>query len=98
MNIGDKEELLVRVLAKRTSLTEVVAGLSKGMKVVVEGVLQTANVKDENGKERKIFEIDANEIESMGASSPVDSFSEDIVKFSDTEMPDELIGEDEIPF
>lgn len=98
LNIGDKEELLIRVLAKRTSLAEVVAGLSKGMKVVVEGVLQTANVKDENGKERKIFEIDANEIESMGASSPVDSFSDDIVKFSDTEMPDELIGEDEIPF
>ena len=61
--------------------------------------MQTANVKDENGKERKIFEIDANEIEVMGAGSPADSYaSEDIVKFSESEMPDELIGEDEIPF
>ena len=50
-------------------------------------------------KERKIFEIDANEIEVMGAGSPADSYaSEDIVKFSESEMPDELIGEDEIPF
>ena len=83
LNIGDKEELLIRVIAKRTALA----------------VLQTANVKDENGKERKIFEIDANEIEVMGAGSPADSYaSEDIVKFSESEMPDELIGEDEIPF
>jgi hypothetical protein len=43
--------------------------------------------------------IDANEIEVMGAGSPADSYaSEDIVKFSESEMPDELIGEDEIPF
>ena len=98
LNIGDREELLIRVLAKRNSLDEIVSGLSKGTRVLVEGRLQTNNVKSENGTERKIFEIDANEIESMGASSPVDSFSEDIVKFSDTEMPDELIGEDEIPF
>lgn len=99
LNIGDKEELLIRVIAKRTALAEVVASLSKGTKVVVDGVLQTANVKDENGKERKIFEIDANEIELMGAGSPADSYaSEDIVKFSESEMPDELIGEDEIPF
>ena len=99
LNIGDKEELLIRVIAKRTALAEVVASLSKGTKVVVDGVLQTANVKDENGKERKIFEIDANEIEVMGTGSPADSYaSEDIVKFSESEMPDELIGEDEIPF
>lgn len=98
LNIGDKEELLIRVIAKRTALAEVVASLSKGTRVVVDGVLQTANVKDGNGKERKIFEIDANEIEAMGTSSYADSYSsEDIVKFSNNE-PDELIGEDEIPF
>ena len=68
--------------------------------MLVEGRLQTNNVKNENGTERKIFEIDANAIELMGAASSVSSsdFSEDIVKFSDTEMSDELIGEDEIPF
>ena len=100
LNIGDKEELLIRVLAKRNSLDEVVSGLSKGSRVLVEGRLQTNNVKNENGVERKIFEIDANAIELMGAASAVSSsdFSDDIVKFADEEMGDELIGEDEIPF
>ena len=62
LNIGDREELLIRVLAKRNNLDEVVSSLSKGSRVLVEGRLQTANVKNENGTERKIFEIDANGI------------------------------------
>ena len=99
LNIGDKEELLIRVLAKRTSLDEVVSSLTKGSRILVEGRLQTNNVKSENGTERKIFEIDANAIELMGATSgAVSEYTEDIVKFSDTELSDELIGEDEIPF
>ena len=69
LNIGDKEELLIRVIVKRNSLDEVVSKLSKGSKVLVEGRLETANVKNENGVERKIFEIDANAIELMGESS-----------------------------
>lgn len=99
LNIGDKEELLMRVIAKRNNLDEVVSSLSKGSRVLVEGRLQTANVKNENGTERKIFEIDANGIEVMGAgSSSASDFSGDIVKFSDSELGDELIGEEEIPF
>ncbi len=99
LNIGDREELLIRVLAKRNNLDEVVSSLSKGSRVLVEGRLQTANVKNENGTDRKIFEIDANGIEVMGASSPSTSdFSGDIVKFSESELGDELIGEEEIPF
>jgi len=98
LNIGDKEELLIRILAKRTSLTEIIESLTKGTRVLVEGTLQTANVKDDNGKERKIFEIDANTIELMGEGYSTANSSEDIVKFSETEIADELIGEDEIPF
>ncbi len=99
LNIGEKEELLIRVLAKRNSLDEVVSSLTKGNRVLVEGRLQTNNVKSENGTERKIYEIDANAVELMGANSgSASDFSEDIVKFSDTELADELIGEDEIPF
>lgn len=99
LNIGDRDELLIRVLAKRNNLDEVVSSLSKGSRVLVEGRLQTANVKNENGTERKIFEIDANGIEVMGVSSPSASeFSGDIVKFSESELGDELIGEEEIPF
>ena len=100
LNIGDKEELLIRVLVKRNSLDEVVSKISKGTKVLVEGRLETTNVKNENGVERKIFEIDANAIELMGDSSGSSSadFGEDIVKFAESEIGDELIGEDEIPF
>ena len=100
LNIGDKDELLVRILAKKTSLDEVVSAISKGTRVLVEGRLQTNNVKNESGAERKIFEIDANVIELMSTTSSVSAsdFSDDIVKFSDEEMTDELIGEDEIPF
>ena len=98
LNIGDKEELLIRVIVKRNSLDEVVSKLSKGSKVLVEGRLETANVKNENGVERKIFEIDANAIELMGeSSSSATDFNEDIVKFAESEIGDELIGEDEIP-
>lgn len=99
LNIGEREELLIRVLAKRANLDEVVSSLSKGSRVLVEGRLQTANVKSENGTERKIYEIDANGIELMGANSgSMSDVSGDIVKFSDTELGDELIGEEEIPF
>lgn len=99
LNIGEREELLIRVLAKRANLDEVVSNLSKGSRVLVEGRLQTANVKSENGTERKIYEIDANGIELMGANSgSMSDVSGDIVKFSDTELGDELIGEEEIPF
>ena len=100
LNIGEKEELLIRVIAKKNSLDEIVSSLSKGSKVLVEGRLQTNNVKNENGVERKIFEIEANSVELIGNTPSVSSsdFSDDIVKFADTEIGDELIGEDEIPF
>ena len=100
LNIGEKEELLIRVISKKNSLDDVISSLSKGSRVLVEGRLQTNNVKNENGVERKIFEIDAGSIELIGnsASASTSNFSDDIVKFADTEIGDELIGEDEIPF
>lgn len=102
LNIGDREEMLIRVIAKRTALDEIVSSISKDDRVLVEGRLQITTVKNENGAERRIYEIDANTIEMMGAASPVSSGSsasgEDIVKFSQEEFSDELIGEDEIPF
>lgn len=103
INIGEKEEMLLRVLVKRTSLDEVVSELSQNDRVLVEGRLQITTVKNENGTERKIFEIDANAIEQLGGSSSVSSSakassSEDIVKFAQEEFSNELIGEEEIPF
>ena len=103
LNIGDREEMLIRVIAKRAALDEIVSGISQENRVLVEGRLQITTVKNDNGAERRIYEIDANTIEPMGAgaSAPVNNpaaSGEDIVKFSQDEFTDELIGEDEIPF
>lgn len=102
MNIGDKEEMLLRVVVKRAALDEVVSSISKNDKVLVEGRLQITTVKNESGVDRKIYEIDANTIEHMGSSASTNVSSsqsnQDIVKFSQEEFSDELIGEEEIPF
>ena len=98
---GDREEMLIRVVVGRAALDEVVSGISKDDRVLVEGRLQITTVKNESGAERRIYEIDANTIEMMGGSAPASSNSnsnEEIVKFSQDEFSDELIGEDEIPF
>ena len=103
LNIGEREETLLRILVKRNSLDEVVSELSQNDRVLVEGRLQITTVKNENGVERKIFEIDANAIEQLGGtvkvtSAPKASSSDDIVKFASDDFSNELIGEEEIPF
>lgn len=106
LNIGDRDELLVRVLVKRTSLDEVVSNLSKGDRVLIEGRLQTAEVKMDDGSEKRIYEIDAFAIEKLDAGSGSDYTpsentkfgTEEIVKFESDDLSNELIGEDEIPF
>jgi single-stranded DNA-binding protein len=103
LNIGEREEMLIRVIVKRTALDEIVSEISQNDRVLVEGRLQIATVKSDNGTERRIFEIDANTIELMGAGAAksavsAPSVSEDIVKFSQEEFSNELIGEEEIPF
>lgn len=100
LNIGEREEILVRVISRRTALDEVVSSISKGEKVLVEGRLQTATVKMDDGSEKRIYEIDANTIEKMGEASVSNSDfgTEEIVKFESDDMSNELINEDEIPF
>ena len=102
LNIGEREETLVRVLSRRQALDEIVSSLSKGDKIVVEGRLQIATVKTDEGTERRIYEIDANTIEKMGEGSATSSNekfgTEEIVKFESDDMSNELINEDEIPF
>ena len=101
INIGESEEILIRVISKRQFLDDVVSSLSKGDKVLVEGRLQTETVKMDDGTDKKIFEIDANTIEKMGgevSSSNKDFGTEEIVKFESDDFSNELINEDEIPF
>ncbi len=107
LNIADRDEMLVRVLSKRNSLDEIVSSLGKGDQVLIEGRLQTAAVKMDDGTEKRIYEIEANTIERMGEASGsmgADSSSsskfgtDEIVKFESDDFSNELIGEDEIPF
>ena len=102
LNIGEREETLIRVLSKRNALDEIVSSLTKGERVLVEGRLQTAAVKMDDGSEKRIYEIDANTIEILGegASVPANQKfgTEEIVKFESDDMSNELINEDEIQF
>lgn len=99
LDIGEKEEMLVRVISKKIALDNIISNFTKGDRVLVEGRLQIATAKMDDGSERKIYEIEANSIEKMdGSAIAVDNNSEEIVKFAQEEFSDELIGEDEIPF
>jgi len=53
LNIGERDEILVRVVSRRTALDEIVSSLNKGEKVLVEGRLQTAAVKTDDGRRKK---------------------------------------------
>ena len=79
LNIDDREETLVRVISKRKSLSEVLDSINKGDKILVDGRLQVASSKAADGSERRYFEIDANDIETIYVSS--------ILKFDYT-LPD----------
>ena len=101
LNIGEREEMLLRVIVRRAALDEIVSGISEGDRVLVAGRLQITAVKSESGNDRRIYEIDASTVELVGAGAPVTvgaTNNSDIVKFSQEEFSNELIGEDEIPF
>lgn len=109
LNIDEKEETLVRVISKRKVLSDILDTVKKGDKILVDGRLQVASSKSADGSDRKYFEIDANDIEIMGASDSVLSSSssvseepqeeETLVNFSETDYSeDTLIDDEEIPF
>ncbi len=77
LNIGDRDEMLIRVISRRTALEDIVSNLSKGDKVLVEGRLQTAEVKMDDGSDKRILEIDASSIEAFGGSGASASHSSD---------------------
>lgn len=66
LDIGDREQMFIRVVSRKTALDEVVSSITKGERVLVEGRLQTATAKMDDGSEKKIYEIDANTIEKNG--------------------------------
>ena len=100
LNIGDRDEMLIRVISRRTALDDIVSNLTKGDKVLVEGRLQTTEVKMDDGSDKRIMEIDAGAIELLNGSgsvsgSPSDYGTDESIVSIETE---DLIGEDEIPF
>ena len=105
MNVGTQEETLVRVISKRQALEEVVSGLSKNQKVLVEGRLQNGISKMDDGTEKKVFEIEASTIELMGGHSSSSSSNDDgdILTFGEMESSPEantdvLMDDEEVPF
>jgi len=100
IDIGEKDETLLRVISYRSSLSSMLNGLAKGDRVLVEGRLQTNNVKSSDGTERKVFEIIASSIELMNSSGSVSSdySTQDVVEFNQEEFADELISGEEVPF
>jgi single-stranded DNA-binding protein len=105
LNIGTQDEILVRVISKRSTLQDTVSSLTKNQKVLVEGRLQTGISKMDDGTEKRVFEIEAATIELMGNSSSNSESSDegDILTFGDMETSsdsntDVLIDDEEVPF
>ena len=106
INIDTNNETLLRVIAFGNLADVITSTVSAGDSVAVEGRLQANTYKLPNGKDKKIFEINANTIEkiSAAASNPIPQASaqipesENIVSFNQDEIAQDLIDEDEIPF
>ncbi len=102
LSINQKEETLVRVIAIG-NLAEVTAQeITKDDRVIVDGRLQVETFKTQDGKDKRIIEINASTIEKIGGTQELapkaTSKSENIVQFADQELVEDLIDEDEIPF
>lgn len=100
LNINEKDETLVRVVAKGNLSDLVENNLAKSDKVVVEGRLQTNTVQADDGTEKRIVEIELSSFEKISGSvsKSTQGSSDEIVKFAEEDFSDELIGEEEIPF
>ena len=97
MNINEADGTLLRVVMMG-KLAENAEGLiKKGSKVTVDGRLQTNTFKDANGEDKKIIELVAQNFDVAGKSEISTSSASADFDFPE-EAPDELIGDDEIPF
>ncbi|MBR1976923.1 single-stranded DNA-binding protein [bacterium] len=102
LNINQKEETLVRVIAIG-NLAEVTAQeIAANDRVIVDGRLQVETFKTQDGKDKRIIEINASTIEKIGGTQELTPKAapknENIVQFADQELVEDLIDEDEIPF
>ncbi len=101
LNIDEKEQSLIRVIARGNNAETLEQAVSKGDKIVIEGRLQVSTIQGDDGTEKKVMEIDMSSFEVLSSSQSPSSSSksnDEVVKFSEVEMDDVLIGEEEIPF
>ena len=102
IDVNPQEESLVRVFTMGNLAETVEQTVKEGDSVIVEGRLQTNTFKTSNGRDKKIFEINASTVEKMSGSqsSPQASTAqkENLVQFATEEISENLIDEDEIPF
>jgi len=101
LNIDEKEQSLIRVIARGNNAETVEQKVSKGDKIVVEGRLQVSSIQSEDGTDKKVMELDLSGFEvissARGAANDTKT-SEKVVEFGEVESEDVLIGEEEIPF
>ena len=103
INFDPANEGMLRVVAFGQLAETISSTIALGDSVAVEGKLQVNNYKLPNGKDKKVFEIQASAVEKMSASAtnpaPAQIFqNENIVSFNQDEIAQDLIDEDEIPF
>ena len=103
INFDPANEGLIRIVAFGQLAETVASTINVGDNVAVEGKLQVNSYKLPNGKDKKVFEINANSVEKLGGvanSAPVNAVAqnENIVSFNQDEIAQDLIDEDEIPF
>ena len=101
LNIDEKAQSLIRVVARGNYAETVEQTVSKGDKIVAEGRLQMVGVQANDGTEKKVMELDLSSFEiitSSGVKSTSAAKADEVVNFGETEIEDALIGEEEIPF
>ncbi len=103
VNIDSQNETILRVVAFGNLAENISATIAQGDNVAIEGRLQVNTYKLPNGKDKKVFEINANAVEKIGQNSQNSSVSsevksDNIVSFNQDEIAQDLIDEDEIPF
>lgn len=106
VNLSGSEETLVRVVSMGNLAETVENTVKAGDRILVDGRLQVETYKTQDGKDKRIIQINASTIEKIGGtvevgasnSSSTKANNDTIVQFADKEIVEDLIDEDEIPF
>ena len=98
LNIGENDEILVRVISKRKALEGILDKVRQGDKILVGGRLQVATSKYLDGSDKRFYEIDASNVELIqsNGANPENITEIGVEQPSMSESSD--VDDDEIPF